>query len=108
VVRKQACAEETREGVAEAPREPNGEEAGESKGQPSSGVVGVDFYVEEYLKDRGVDHKRDGIMVKLKCVACRGRGRSLVVSNDLGTWKCGSCSRNGGFDDLRRLAGGKR
>ena len=105
MARKRACAEEAREGVAEAIREPNGEEAGESKGPSSSGVVGVDFYAEEYLRDLNVDHRRDGIMVKIKCVACRGRGRSLVVSNDLGTWKCGSCSRNGGFDDLRRLLG---
>ena len=78
--------------------------AGAKENRKVVGTIGVDFFALEYLQTRG--HKvslKDG-KARCDCPACGGK-RSLEVANDLGTWSCVKCNRNGSFDDLRRLVG---
>ena len=91
--------------VAEAAGEENGGGAGEAKGPALRGVVGVDFYVSDYLKDRGIRFRRDGDEVHIGCRSCGVKTCKVVVSNDLGTWNTTGCGRGGGFVEFRRVVG---
>ena len=65
MARKGAAGSEKGVEIAEATGEENGGGAGEAKGPALRGVVGVDFYVSDYLKDRGIRFKREGDEVPL-------------------------------------------
>jgi len=73
--------------------------------RPAVGTIGIDYTVSEYLLQRRVKHKLTEHTVLAKCPACKARARTLFISNDLGSFQCGSCGRRGVFSDLRRLLG---
>ena len=86
-------------------REGDSQETGGGKDKAFTGVIGVDYTVRSYLRDRGVKYKHESGMVYTKCPACKARKQSLAIVDDLGTYRCGACSRRGSFAQLRRLLG---
>jgi twinkle protein len=102
--RKTSAAKKDSEGT-ENTREKGSEAAGEPEDGAHRGVIGVDFYARDYFRDRNHRMSEKDGRISIACPACRGRGKPLVVTNDLGTWKCGKCARRGSFDELRRLLG---
>ena len=105
MVRSGASRKKTGVQNSEGTGEEDSGSAGEAKGPALRGVVGVDFYVADYLKDRGIRFKRNGDEVHVGCTSCGVKTCKAVVSNDLGTWQTTGCGRSGGFVDFRRVLG---
>ena len=102
--RQESAAKESAQGK-ENVGEDGGEAAGERSSSAARGVIGVDYYARDYFRDRNHRFSEKEGRIHIACPACKGRGKPLVVTNDLGTWKCGKCARRGSFDELRRLLG---
>jgi len=80
-----------------------GEEPGGSLA--TTGVIGIDFTIAEYLAQRNIRFSSGEGGVKIQCPSCKKRARSLSVNSDLGSFKCTNCGRTGGFANLRKLLG---
>jgi len=96
--------------MGRAPSDAEQDSSAPEQGEGCIGIVGVDYSVEQYLTQRKVPFSEAGTHRKVVCPSCKGlkgkkKTKSLLIHNEIGTWSCGTCSRNGGFKDLRRLLG---
>ena len=97
-------------GVGHPPEDTKPDSSKAAEGKNTSGFVGEDFTVDQYLDQRKVIHKDKGVHRLIVCPTCKGmkgkkKTKTLLVHNELGTWSCSNCNRKGGFRDLRRLLG---
>lgn len=106
----QAAAETEESRVGLAPADTESHSSTPEQGQGCIGIVGVDYSIEDYLGQRKVPFTKSALHRVIVCPSCKGlkgkkKTKTLMVHNEIGTWSCGNCSRNGGFRELRRLLG---
>jgi len=79
----------------------------ESKGKQiaSVGVIGVDYSAADYLTQRKIKFRLTSSGPLTRCPFCRGRKRSLHMNNDLGSFSCSSCGKDGTFSSFRKKTG---
>ena len=106
VARRESVIDSQVKDVQESLKE-NSESPGPEKGGSlaSTGVIGVDFSIEDYLTQRGVRYSEGDSGAKIKCPVCKKRSRTLSVNRDLGSFKCSDCGKTGSFGNLRKLLG---